>query len=301
MQKVAEHIVSEINTSRIADYLLGVFDQLPTKNSIQKAIKSGGIRINDQACTTAKIPTPGDRIGYYSTKSRIKPYSLEIEIVYEDEHLLIANKPPGLPTSGNYFRTLEAALAHSHPLKFSESNLYSPRPAHRMDNLTSGLVIAAKTSKALFQTGQLFEKGKVHKTYNALVMGKTPNEGQWKSVINGKPAITTFKKLKEVRSLKNDHLTLLELSPKTGRTHQLRIHCSEAGFPIYGDPIYAEQTIKKKGLFLSAIRLVFTHPVTLVELDVSINLPSKFINRMKNEQNRWERRNGNSKSNSTAP
>ena len=226
---------------------------------------------------------------------------MEIEIVYEDEHLLIANKPPGLPTSGNYFRTLEAALAHSHPLKFSESNLYSPRPAHRMDNLTSGLVIAAKTSKALFQTGQLFEKGKVHKTYNALVMGKTPNEGQWKSVINGKPAITTFKKLKEVRSLKNDHLTLLELSPKTGRTHQLRIHCSEAGFPIYGDPIYAEQTIKKKGLFLSAIRLVFTHPVTLVELDVSINLPSKFINRMKNEQNRWERRNGNSKSNSTAP
>ncbi len=298
LQKVAEHIVSDNNTSRLADYLLGIFHQLPTKNSIQKAIKAGRIRVNDQSCSTAKIPSSGDRIGYFSTKSRVKPYPLEIEIIFEDEHFLIANKPPGLPTSGNYFRTLEAALAYSHPLNFSETNLYSPRPVHRLDSLTSGLVVAAKSSKSLFQLGQLFEKGKVQKTYNALVMGRTPDEGHWKSVISGKPAITTFKKIQEVRSLKNEYLTLLELLPKTGRTHQLRIHCSEAGFPIYGDPIYAEQTIKKKGLFLSAVRLVFAHPVTLAEMEVSTKLPSKFVNRMKNEQNRWERNNGNSKSNS---
>lgn len=293
MQKVAEHTITKPNELRIADYLIGVFHQLPTKSSIKKAIKSGQLLMDNEPATTADIPQSGNTINYYASSQKIKPYPLEIEVVFEDEYLMVVNKPPGLPTSGNLYRTLVAALAHSHPLTFAESNLHSPKPAHRLDSLTSGLILAAKDSKTLFLLNQLFEKRKVQKTYKALVMGSTPDSGKWESDIDSKSAITNFKNIKEAASLKNGTLSLLELSPKTGRTHQLRIHCSEAGFPIYGDPLYAGKTIKNKGLFLSTVGLTFIHPVTSETIEVQIDLPSKFEKRMKNEKRRWERNNGN--------
>tara|TARA_Y100000310_G_scaffold341018_1_gene438783 strand:- start:4782 stop:5666 length:885 start_codon:yes stop_codon:yes gene_type:complete len=293
LDKVSEHIVTESSSQRIADYLIGVFHQLPSKSSIRKAIKAKRITINHQIAATATIPSKGDVISYFNQVSKIKPYPLEVPVIYEDEYYVIVNKPAGLPTSGNLFRTSEAALAHTHFQTTDSNKLSSPRPAHRLDSLTSGLLIAAKSNEALLLINKLFEQGGIQKTYQALVMGQTPESGNWESIIDGKVAKTSFRKLSTVRSLKNDELTLLELSPKTGRTHQLRIHCSEAGFPIYGDPLYADNTIKHKGLFLSSVRLEFTHPVTLEPLEIQIELPSKFHNRMNNEQKRWERKNGN--------
>lgn len=297
MEKIAEHIVTDYHHQRIADYLVGVFHQLPTKSSIKKALKAGRITLNGQPAATAHIPAIGSSIAYYAAATQIKPYPLEVPVAYEDDHLVVVNKPPGLPTSGNLYRTLEASLAYTHPLTNTTGSLSSPRPAHRLDSLTSGLVIMPKTPQALFLTGQLFEQGNIQKTYQALVMGATPDAGLWDTPIDGKTAVTTFQKRQHVRSLKNEYLSLLELTPKTGRTHQLRIHCSQAGFPIYGDPLYAGQTIKHKGLFLCATRLCFAHPITSQPLDIQIDLPTRFINRMHHEQKRWDRRHAASQSN----
>ena len=294
MIKLKEHTVSEENELRIIDYLVGVFAELATKSSIKKAIKAGLIELNHHPAKTANIPQKADIITLYGVDSKVKPYPLDLEIPYEDDHLLIVNKPAGLPTSGNLHRTLEAALAHLLLLTGRDGQLNSLKPVHRLDSLTSGLVIAAKTVNARYLLGQLFETSEVHKTYHSLVMGQTPEKGNIDFPVGEKPALTAFKRLSEVRSLKNDWLTLLELKPKTGRTHQLRIHCSESGFPIYGDPLYAEHTIRNKGLFLSAVRLQFIHPVTREEVDVKISKPSKFENRMNNEHKRWIRKHGHS-------
>ncbi len=287
-----EHTVPEANDQRITDYLIGVFAELPTKSSIKKAIKADRVLLNNRQAKSADIPKTGSTITLLESKSAIKPYPIDLEIVHEDEHLIIVNKPPGLPTSGNFYRSLESALGHVRPLNGSNGQLHSPKPVHRLDSLTSGLIIAAKTINARLLLGKLFEAGDVRKTYHALVMGRTPEFGTMNFSVDGKSANTQFKRLTEVRSIKNDWLTLLELKPKTGRTHQLRIHCSESGYPIYGDPLYAKDTIRNKGLFLSAVRLQFVHPVTNKEVDVKISSPSKFENRMNNEQKRWIRKYG---------
>lgn len=228
-------------------------------------------------------------ISLYEASNPIRPYPLAIAVVFEDAQLLIANKPAGLPTNGNYHRTLEAALAHQYQLPNTEGALPSPRTVHRLDSPTSGLVMAAKTAKARFLLGKQLEQGSIQKTYHALVMGDTPNEGVIAQPIDGKDALTTYQKVKSVRSLKNDYLTLLRLQPKTGRTHQLRIHCATSGFPIYGDQEYADRTIQNKGLFLAATALELEHPISGEPLNVGIAVPEKFENRMQNEDRRWNR------------
>lgn len=234
--------------------------------------------------------TDGMHIALFSAGERtVKPYPLPLEIVYEDEDLVIVNKAPGLPSSGNLYRTLEAALAHNLTLPAQTGYLRQPKPVHRLDSLTSGLLIAAKTIACRYELGRLFENGHVQKTYQALVMGATPAAGTIRQPVEGKPAETDFERITSVRSLKNDYLTLLRLHPKTGRTHQLRLHCAHEGFPIYGDPLYAGHTIRNKGLFLTATDLAFPHPITGHPMDVHIELPSKFSARMQNELRRWKR------------
>ncbi|RED96670.1 RluA family pseudouridine synthase [Marinoscillum furvescens] len=273
----------------MSDYAIGIFEELPTKNTVKKAIKNGQIRVNEQQATTGIYVEEGMVISLFEPPISLTPYPLEIEKVYEDDHLVVVSKPAGLPTNGNYYRTLEAALAHEYVLPKIAGALLSPRTVHRLDSPTTGLVIAAKTAKSRFLLGQQFEKGSIQKTYHALVMGETPASGVITTPIAGKEAMSTFQKVSAVRSPMNDYLTLLRLQPKTGRTHQLRIHCAASGFPIYGDQEYAEHTIQNKGLFLAATAIAFEHPITGANLEVTIALPAKFENRMKNEDKRWKR------------
>lgn len=257
---------------------------------MKKALKAGILFVDEQVARSGTFMGSGMRIALFSKNEHpVKPYPMELEVVYEDDHLVVVNKPPGLPTSGNLYRTLEAALAHCLSLPKIAGYLSQPKPVHRLDSLTSGLVIAAKTIESRYLLGQLFEKGEVQKTYQALVMGSTPTHGIIRDAVDGKLAETRYTRLTAVRSLKNDYLTLLQLLPKTGRTHQLRVHCAHQGFPIYGDPLYAGQTIKGKGLFLTATSLLLPHPITGHMLSVGIDLPSKFYARMQNEQHRWDR------------
>ncbi len=218
-----------------------------------------------------------------------KVYPLKIPVVFEDDYLAIINKPAGISVSGNQYKTVVNTLAHNLKGSNQKDALNWPLPVHRLDNPTSGLLIIAKTLTARIRLGELFEQKKIQKRYHAIVIGKTPLVGDIHDKIGGKFAHSSFQTLQTVPSLKNTYLSLLELKPHTGRTHQLRIHCSNMNTPILGDKIYGIKglILKHKGLFLSAVAVNFQHPITHMDLDISIPTPQKFLTRLENESRRY--------------
>jgi len=214
-------------------------------------------------------------------------------VVYEDDHMAVINKPAGISVSGNLFKTVVNTLSFNLKESSEKDKLNWPLPVHRIDNPTRGLLIVAKTKTASIKLGQAFEKKQIEKKYHAVVKGETPIEGTIETSIDGKVSVSNYLKLDSSSSLKNKQLTLLELEPKTGRTHQLRIHCSSIGHPILGDNLYGEEgnTLKHKGLFLAAVSLSFKHPITNEQLDISIPTPSKFLKRLANEARRYNKYN----------
>jgi len=253
-----------------------LFEDLPSRKSVKKAIKSGRILINEEKASTGTWVKTGMAISLLPPPfDKHKIYETEIEVVYDDVHLAILNKPAGLTTSGNQFRTLENALPHN--LKIL--NQYLPKPTHRLDRATSGLVIVARSGLARIKLGDMLQAGEIKKSYAAIVMGNPFDTGTLEDSINGKKAISSY--TVEKRS-PDDKYALVHLSPKTGRTHQLRIHCANAGWPILGDKIYGNNKGPGKGLFLCAICLDFKHPISSKPLNISICLPNKFEKFIKN-------------------
>jgi 23S rRNA pseudouridine1911/1915/1917 synthase len=270
-----------------------LFEQIPSRNSAKKAIKAGLLLINGTAGQTGSWIAPGQRIELFKQKrTPPKAYGLPLQIIYEDAYLAVINKPAGVPTSGNQFKTIQNALLANISPSEKKNALDWPLPVHRLDSATSGLLLVAKTIDARVALGSAFESKEIQKTYRAVVMGETPQEGIIDFPIEGQPAVSHYRLIRSVPSLQNRKLSLLELSPQTGRTHQLRIHTAKAGFPILGDTLYAgENTLKGKGLFLCAVSLRLTHPVTNKPLLLSIEEPKKFGRRMEIEQQMWERYN----------
>ncbi len=168
--------------------------------------------------------------------------------------------------------------------------MIKPKPVHRLDNQTSGLLLIAKTRNAQVNLGDQFEKKQVRKKYTAVVIGKTPKEGEINIPVNDKEAGTSFKLIMTEASLKFDHLSLIELIPITGRTHQLRIHCYKTGFPVLGDNLYKNENfiLKGKGLFLCSTQIEFLHPNTKEELVFKILYPAKFDKIIEREKRRNE-------------
>lgn len=205
--------------------------------------------------------------------------------------MAIINKPAGISVSGNQYKTIVNALGFNLKVSNQKDALNWPLPVHRLDNQTSGLLIIAKTVMARIKLGRAFENKQIKKKYQAIVIGKTDPKGSVNYKIGEKEAFSEYKTLQTVKSLKNDYLSLLELIPSTGRTHQLRIHCAKAlGTPILGDKIYGKPNLilKHKGLFLCAVALDFVHPITTEELKIRIATPHKFIKRLENEQRRFD-------------
>lgn len=262
------------NKQRLSDYAVGIFENLPSRKSVKKAIKRGDIQVNNQVGTSGLWVQPGMQIELRSKSSSKKVYEFNLSVIYEDEFLAIVNKLAGLTTSGNQFKTLENAL----PFNIRKSNRSGafdfPRPVHRLDRATSGLVLIAKTTKARARLGQMLESKLIAKKYQAIVCGTVEkDEGHIELSVADKSAKSTFKVLK--RSGDNCY-TFMELSPLTGRTHQLRIHCATQGWPILGDNQYSDGKGPGKGLFLSATALSFRHPATKETIDVKIDAPRKF-------------------------
>lgn len=213
-----------------------------------------------------------------------------MDVIYEDEYIAVVNKPPGISVSGNEFRTIENALLFNIRLSKEEDALIKPKPVHRLDNQTSGLLLIAKTHTARVNLGNQFEKKQVRKKYTAVVTGKTPKEGEIDIPVNNKKACTLFKLIITEASLRFEYLSLIELIPITGRTHQLRIHCYKTGFPILGDNLYKNENfiLKGKGLFLCSTQIDFLHPNTKEKLIFKIPYPTKFDKIIEREKRRYE-------------
>lgn len=295
MKIIAEISVPEnIEDIRLYDYCLAKFPQLPSRKSVKKAIDKGCMQVNGVVQKTGYWLKGGEKITFIDLENNPpKPYELDLEIVFEDDFLIIVNKPAGLVVSGNQFKTLYNALFYNFTLSKEVDALPWPLPVHRIDQVTCGLVISAKTKKARIKMGEIFEQRKIRKTYHAIAMGFTQVKFDCSSPIDGKEAYTEFKKIKAVKSLMSTDLCLLKIYPKTGRRHQIRKHLADMGHPILGDVLYAgkHHTLRYKGVYLTASGLEFNHPITQELLKIEIPIPKKYEKRLESEQRRWNFKN----------
>ena len=228
---------------RMTNYTHATFPSIETVTRARKLIKRGFILLNGSKVETSRFVSSGDILTIdidaltQDDASKRPVYKLDIPVVYEDEHLAVVNKPSGIVTSGDRIRSLENALSSNlRPSKLHDAML--PQPVHRLDLMTSGLVCVAKTRSIRTFLGKEFELRKVQKRYRAIVVGKineNTDSGVIETSIDGKECKTEWKVISRTRSLHTDWITTLDLYPKTGRKHQLRIHCvRDLGCPIVG-------------------------------------------------------------------
>ena len=248
----------------------------------------GSVCVNQTPCILKTVLHPGDiltvTITTTSSSPNILPIPLPFDLVYEDEDLLVVNKPAGMPvhpSAKNHDNTLANALAWYYqqqgiPFVFHCSN--------RLDRDTSGLVLVARHSFSATRIAQMTKNREIHREYRAIVRGiPVPSEGtidaplgrKSGSIIErtvdfeqGEPAITHY----QVVESKNGH-SLLALQLETGRTHQIRIHLKHLGYPLIGDYLYNPDMEFIKRQALHAYRLRFSHPVTGEKMEFTAPLP----------------------------
>mgnify|MGYP001812779538 CR=1 FL=1 len=287
------HLVPEgVRRARLSDHARTAFESVASRKGVSKAIKRGEIFIDGAVGHSGDWVTAGQTLELADLQQRPpKVYRLPLEVVFEDDHLAVINKPAGIEVSGNKFKTVENALAGSLAPSALPDALPWPRPVHRLDYSTSGLLLIAKTATAQLFLGRAFEERRVRKRYQAVVMGALSAAGAVNEPINGLTARSEYAPIETTPSLRSGNLTLADLSPITGRTHQLRIHMAAIGHPIVGDQKHGEEgnTLKGKGLFLAAVELRFPHPATEREMNATLDTPPKFSALLVRERARWNK------------
>lgn len=279
---------------RLVDYVVNSFDQIATRSGAKKAISRGKILVDGQARRQSDFVLPGQMIRLVDPEAKQpKVFELKLKIVFEDNSMAVVYKPAGIAVSGNRFKTLRNALPHNLSPSKAADALMAPLPVHRLDFPTQGLVLVAKTNSTLAALGRQFEQRTIAKTYHAIVAGKPEAEGTVDNMIAGQAATTRYRVVKSIPSLKTGSLSLVEIQPETGRTHQIRIHMAGMGHPIVGDTKYTEglPVLKGKGLFLCATRLEFSHPVNGKPCTFTVDIPEKYESLLKRELTRWKKYN----------
>lgn len=282
--------------ARLSDYCVGLFPQISSRKGIKKAIDRGEVLLNGTVGKSGDWVQSEDIIQL--TETNIKPakgVQIDIPVVYEDSFFAILNKPSGLEVSGNKHWTLQNALPHLITKSDEVDALTIPRPVHRLDYATSGLIIVAKTASAAQKFGSMLERHDIIKQYRAIVIGELKGCGFVELPLDGKIAKSEYQTVAHTPSLKNGSLTLVDLFPHTGRTHQLRKHMLAIGYPILGDFLYGKEgyILKGKGLFLCAVALKFVHPFTKEIHEIKIAPPNKFKLLLQRELQMYNRANGN--------
>lgn len=250
-----------------------------SKKGAKKAIKAGDLLLNGETVETSRYVNAGDRITLLRDREPPPAYKLPIPIIHVDDHVAIVRKPAGLVVSGNQFRTLQQALPFNLEPSGARDALLVPRPVHRLDARTQGLVVVARSASALVHLSRSFEERRVTKRYRAVVQGKLEGEGVVEDPIEGRDARSRYRAVEHTPSAICGTTTALELWPETGRTHQLRIHCANLGHPILGDDLYTHESLpllRGNGLFLAAVFIELPHP-TGGMVSAEIEEPPKFV------------------------
>ena len=280
MQLAETHIVEKLEKPiRFQEYGVGIFNTIPTKSGIKKAIKKELIFIDGLLATTSKFISGGEKIELFEAESStvFERLQLNLEVLFEDSYLAIIYKPAGILVSGNRFVTIANGLTQNLK-KSNQLDAVRPQPIHRLDYPTSGLLLIGKTSSSINALSALFKNNEIQKTYFAITIGKMEENGEMNFHIDEKIALTQFDVLRTVVSKRFTFLNLVKLSPKTGRKHQLRKHLSFIGNPILGDKEYFKEglVLNGRGLYLHASALDFIHPFTKDTISITKENPKKF-------------------------
>lgn len=287
-----------------------------SRSQVQKLIDQGQVQVNGSPCTLKKYEVRcGDVVQVTvppSVPMNLAPESIPLDILYEDDHLLILNKPAGLvvhPAPGHETGTLvHALLAHCQSEDGLETSLSGiggvqrPGIVHRLDKDTSGALAIAKTDQAHHHLQSQIQAKTAQREYLGIVYGKPPaesglvdrpigrNVGDRKRMAiipteEGGRSATTYWQIKE----RLGNFSLVHFRLGTGRTHQIRVHCLELGCPIVGDPLYGKGRplgVNLTGQLLHAWRLILEHPVTGAQIQVEAPLPTEFLKALQYLQQR---------------
>ena len=284
-------MIVDVNDVRIDKYLADNTDY--SRNLILNLIKNGDILVNGSKIKPSYKVKCGDEITINNVKTDTKditPWDYPLDIVYEDDDIIIVNKPSGMvvhPGNGNKDHTLVNALK-SYTDKLSDINGERLGIVHRIDKDTSGLIIVAKTNKAHEILGQYFKEHSIKREYIALLCGIFPHDtatidapigrdekNRLRMTVtpnNSKRAVTHLEVLKRYKA----GFTLVKARLETGRTHQIRVHTKYIGYPVYNDPVYANKSIGDFGQFLHSYSMEFIHPITKEKMYFKRNVPKYF-------------------------
>lgn len=258
------------------EYAVSIFSSITTKSALKKAIKREEVLLNGAPANTSDWIEEHQKIELLQPDIPTKKiFCLKLNILFEDDFLAVIDKPPGIPTSGNYFRTIENALPFNLAPSPEVDVLPYPMPVHRLDNPTAGLLLVAKTRNAQTFLNRAFQNKEIQKTYTAIVGGLHPQDAVYTDEIENKEAQSKVVLLKNINKAGRD-FSLVEITPQTGRTHQIRIHLSGNGFPIVGDKEYGGSAEFQGGLYLFSSGVKFKHPVSLKLIEIQLPLPKKF-------------------------
>ena len=327
-QQLYEHFRFEVDRGQVPvriDKFMFEKLQHSSRNRIQKAAEAGFVHGNDRPVKSNYKVRPGDIVTlmldrpHYDTT--IEPEEMPLDIVYEDDDLMVVNKPAGLvvhPGCGNFHGTLVNAIAwHMRNIPTYDPNDPQVGLVHRIDKDTSGLLVIAKTPEAKTSLGVQFFNKTTHRSYNALVwgnfvedsgtiegnIGRDPKDRLRMAVFPqgsdiGKPAVTHYKVLERF-----GYVTLVECILETGRTHQIRAHMKHIGHPLFSDERYGGTEIlrgERTGSYrqfvlngfktcprqaLHAKTLGFVHPRTKKQMDFTSDIPEDLDNLLE----KWRR------------
>lgn len=293
MKKI-ELYVGEDDSERLDYYLAMELDEM-SRTYVQKLIKDGNVTVDGKSRKPSYLVKEGESILAMIPEAeplKIKAENLPIDIVYQDESLAVINKEQGMvvhPAPGNYEGTLVNGLLYHLDSLSSINGVIRPGIVHRLDKDTSGLLVVAKTDIAHRTLSNELKDHKIVREYIALLhgrlkeeagtidapIGRDPSNRKKMAVVykNSKSAITHFQAIKYY-----DKYTLVKVRLETGRTHQIRVHFSNIGHPVVGDPVYSNGK-NEFGIavqLLHAGRIEFTHPISSMRLEFEASLPELF-------------------------
>jgi 23S rRNA pseudouridine1911/1915/1917 synthase len=316
MEKNINIIVRPDEDNLRVDILINKRESLISRTRIKNLILDNKLKINnDLIINPSKKVSTGDKINLETPtpkEASLKPYNFKLEIVYEDEDILLINKPAGIimhPGAGNYDKTIVNALIHYNKESLSTiGDELRPGIVHRIDKDTSGLIVIAKNNESHENLSHQFSEHTITRIYQLLIWGKLrPSSGKIDTFITrssknrqimevnnskGKRAITNYKTIEIFENDKTPTLSLVECRLETGRTHQIRVHMNHMGNSIMGDGTYKKKYKKLKNIntdlekliykldrqFLHAQTLGFIHPKTQEKMIFTSILPKELEN-----------------------
>ncbi len=290
-------------SERLDTFLRGKFPAV-SRGAIQRLIEQGHIRVNGRTIKPTHTPRAGEQVEVHWPEARAaeaQPEEMALEVLFEDEALLVLNKPPGLvvhPAAGHEEHTLVNALLHHCAGQLSGiGGIARPGIVHRLDKDTSGCLVVAKNDETHLALSAQFATRKVEKIYHAILCGELPrDQGEIRAAIArhpshrkrmavddaaGREARTSYRVRERLQGA-----TLVEAVLHTGRTHQIRVHFQFLGFPLVGDETYGNRQNQRlteligysaPRQMLHAYHLAFIHPRTAKRLSFEAPQPEDFL------------------------